>query len=150
MCGSASTVDQASMYRVGVAVRHSGGQTREAERGAFPRSLRCPRHRSYPPHGSRAYHVRPQLGLKSPPKNCRNWPQIGPSGPPKLASDRPLRSPRPPRAVLDPHGPHWDPPRRAQVGSKLAQVGPKSAPNRAQEATKRLRRGLLHRSGLEK
>jgi len=137
MCGSASTVDQASMCRVDVAVRHRGGQTREAERGAFPRSFRCPRHRSYPPHGSRAYHFRPQLGLKSPPKTAeiglksaprgpQNLPQIGPSGP--RGRQEPFWTPTAPTGT--PPG-----------GPKLAPSWLKLAPSRPQIEPKRRPRG---------
>jgi len=64
------------------------------------------------------------------PKLAPNRPPEGP----KEASNRPLRPRCPPRAVVDPRGPHRDPPKRAQASRKLApiwpQVGPKSAGRR--------------------
>ena len=91
----------------------------------FPRSFQCPRHRSYPPDGSRACHFRPQVGIKSAPQTA----QIGIKSAPRApeAAKRRFRPPRPPLG----------PPQRAEVGSKLAQVGPKSAPSWPQVEPKR-------------
>ena len=83
----------------------------------------------------------PPRWLTRAPFSTPSWHQIGPQKGPKSASNRPLGPRLPPRAVLDPGGPRWDHPERAQVGSKLAQVGPKSAPSRPQVGPKSSPRG---------